>query len=62
MPIALDFFDFDGFDGLIPDSENCLSISLAILALLLLVAAVGEFACRIRRRSPVEKLLRRRFG
>lgn len=60
MSLALSLFpDLDGFDSLIAESETVLSLYAAVLAILLCFIVVGECIER-RRRSPVEKLLRKR--
>lgn len=60
---ALSLFpDIDGLDGLIEQSMPYFGLWLFVLALLLIAVVVADCVNRFRRRSPVEKLLRRRFG
>lgn len=60
MSLALSLFpDLDGFDSLIADSETLLAFYAAVLAILLCFIVVGE-CIEHKRRSPVEKILKRR--
>lgn len=60
MSLALSLFpDLDGLDGLISESETVLSVYLATLAILLAFVVVAECIAWFKRRSPVEKMLRR---
>lgn len=56
------FFDLDGLDGLISDTETVLSVYGEACGILLAFVVIGACVERFRRRSPVEKLSRRRFG
>lgn len=58
MSLALSILPED----LISESETVLAIYLASLAILLTFLVAFQCVERFRRRSPVEKLLRRRFG
>lgn len=51
--------ELDGLDGVIAQTETVLSVYLGSLAILLVFVVVGECVTRFKRRSPVEKLLRR---
>lgn len=63
MWLALTLFpEVDGLDGLIEESMPWLGAWLFLLAIILVVMVIGSLIQRFRRRSPVEKLLRRRFG
>jgi hypothetical protein len=63
MPLALSLFpDVDGLDGLIDASMPLFALLLWALALGLAITVIGQGVARIRSRSPVDKLLRRRFG
>lgn len=61
MGLAL-AFDLDGLDGLITDSELVLSVYLMTLSIVIGFVVAFECVERLKRRSPVEKLLRKRFG
>lgn len=62
MPLAIQLFpDLDGLDGLVSDSETMLMIYLCTAAGALCLAAIVNCAAAIRRRSPVERLMKRRF-
>jgi hypothetical protein len=56
------FPDLDGLDGLISESESVLGVYAAVLALLVAFVVAGSLIERRKRRSPVEKILRRRIG
>lgn len=63
MTLALTLFsDADGLDDLIEASMPGLMLWLVILALAIVVVLVLNLFDRFKPRSPVEKLLRRRFG
>jgi hypothetical protein len=63
MYLALALFpDVDGLDDLIEASMPWFTLWLIALALALIFIVVGQGVSRFRRRSPVERLLRRRFG
>lgn len=53
---------FPDLDGLISESETVLCIYLAVLAIVVVFVVVGACVERFKARSPVEKILRRRFG
>jgi hypothetical protein len=61
MPLSISLFpDIDGLDRLISDSETVLQAWLGALAILLAMVVIFECVERWRR-SPIEKLLKRRF-
>lgn len=63
MQLALALFpDVDGLDGLIDESMPWFAAWLILLAISLLIMLAGKGIARLRRRSPVEQLLHRRFG
>lgn len=63
MYLALTLFpDVDGLDGLIEQSMPWFGLWLFALALVLAVIVTADCVDRFRRRSPVDRLLRRRFG
>lgn len=63
MQLALSLFpDVDGLDGLIESSMPVFALWLFALALVLAAIVISECVDRVRHRSPVDKLLRRRFG
>jgi hypothetical protein len=66
MLLALDlelslFPDLDGLDGLISDSIPWLQLWAVVLVAALFLIMVRAGLAHLRR-SPVEKILRRRFG
>lgn len=61
MPLSISLFDFDGLDGLISESELVLQAWLGALALVLVFVVIGAAVARCKRRSAVEKILRRRL-
>jgi hypothetical protein len=61
MSLSISLFpDLDGLDGLISDSEFYLRLWAMALALIL-AGVVARGAVAVRKRSPVEKILRRRL-
>lgn len=63
MNLALALFpDIDGLDGLIEQSMPWFIAWLVTLALLLIGLTAFQLVQHFRLRSPVEKLLRKRFG
>lgn len=61
MPLSISLFDFDGLDGLIdPEGILVLLVWIITLAFMLVFTVVGECVDRLKRRSPVEKLVRKR--
>lgn len=62
MWFAKSLFDLDGLDFLIEESMPVLAIWLVALAVSLATVVISEGVDRIKHRSPVDKLLRRRFG
>jgi len=61
MSLAISLFpDLTGIEDLIGDSETGLQVSLASLAILLAVLIAHAVIDRLRQRSPVEKLIKRR--
>ena len=56
------FPDLDGLDGLIDQSEWVLQTWLWAMAFLLIFIVSRECALRFKRRSEVEKIIRRRLG
>lgn len=63
MSLALSLFpDVDGLDGLIEASMPLFMLWLIALGAAVVLVILHNFTDRMRRRSPVEKLLRRRFG
>jgi hypothetical protein len=62
MPLSISLFDLDGLDGLIESSMPWFGLWLFALAFCLVLVVIGQCVSRLRHRSPVEKLLRRRFG
>jgi hypothetical protein len=60
MPLSISLFDFDGFDGLIEETGSGLGVYFAACALVLAFVVAGSLAER-RRRSPVERIVRRRY-
>lgn len=62
IPLSLSLFpDIDSLEGLIDETSTVLTVYVVTLAILLAVIVIGEVIAH-RRRSPVEKLLRRRLG
>ena len=51
----------ENLDLIISQAETVLSVYMGVLAILLAFVVIGS-AIERKRRSPVEKLLRRRFG
>lgn len=63
MPLALSLFpDVDRLDDLIEATMPLFTLWVFALAIVLAAYVIGDLAQRFRTRSPVEKLLRRRFG
>lgn len=62
MPLALSLFDIDGLDGLIESSMPAFALLLLALAIVIAAIVISQCVDRARHRSPVDKLLRRRFG
>jgi len=64
MWLALTLFpEVDGLDGLIEESMPWLGAWLFLLMMILVLTVIGGAIVRYRERhSPVEKLLRKRFG
>jgi hypothetical protein len=63
MQLAISLFpDIDGLDGLIESSMPVFAVLLFALALVLATLVVSDCLDRARHRSPVDRLLRRRFG
>ena len=63
MPIFLTLFtDVDVVDDLIEQTMPYFALWIAALALILVGFVAFDLVQRFRPRSPVEKLLRRRFG
>lgn len=61
MPFAISLFpDLDGLDDLIGDSATGISMYLASIAILLAFLLAHAVIDRVKQRSPVEKLIRRR--
>lgn len=56
------FPDLDGLDGLIAESELFLQAYLWSLVVLVGLVVIGQCVSYFKRRSPVEQMLRRRFG
>jgi len=62
MHFVAPLFDFDRLDELIDAAMPGLALWVFALAFCLILYVLIECVGRFRRRSPVEKLLRRRFG
>ena len=63
MPILLTLFtDVDVVDDIIEQTMPYFALWIAALALILVGFVTFDLIQRFRPRSPVEKLLRRRFG
>lgn len=63
MQLALMLFpDSDGLDGFLEASMPWFAAWLFLLALALVIILIGNAVVRLRPRSPVEQLLRRRFS
>lgn len=62
MWLAISLFDLDGLDFLVEETTPWLGLALFALAIVLAIVVVRNCADRIVHRSPVDKLLRRRFG
>lgn len=63
MSLALSLLpDVDGLDGLIEASMPLFVLWLIALGTAVVVVILHDCIDRMRHRSPVEKLLRRRFG
>lgn len=56
------FPDIDNLDRVMAQAETVLAVWIAALAILLAFVVIGDCIQRFKKRSPVEKLLRRRFG
>lgn len=63
IPLATSIFSaLDIPDDLISETEVVLAIYVAALAIVLVFVVAFHCIERFKRRSPVEKILRRRFG
>lgn len=63
MPLALTLFpDIDGLDGLIESTMPLFAFVLFALGAAIVGVLAHDCVDRIRHRSPVDKLLRRRPG
>lgn len=63
MQLSLTLFpELDGLDGLIEATMPAFAIWLFALAIVLSAIVIHQCVDRIRHRSPVDRLLRRRFG
>jgi len=62
MPLSIQLFpDIDGLENLISESELVLQVWVLALAIIISACVIGACVARCKRRSAVEKIIRRRL-